>query len=59
MLDYAATIAEMRGASVLRLDCSRTNDRLHRYYHDHGFDRVAIVEVPGRKSGALFEKRIR
>lgn len=59
MLDYAATIAEMRGASVLRLDCAKGNDRLQRYYHDHGFNHVATVEVPGRKSGALFEKRIR
>lgn len=59
MLDYAATIAEVRGASVLRLDCAKTNDRLHRYYFDHGFDHVATVEVPGRKSGALFEKRLR
>lgn len=59
MLDYAATIAEVRGASVLRLDCAKNNDRLHQYYDDHGFDRVAIVDVPGRKSGALFEKRLR
>lgn len=59
MLDYAATIAEMRGASVLRLDCAKHNERLHRYYDEHGFERVAVVEVPGRKSGALFEKRIR
>jgi hypothetical protein len=59
MLDYAATIAEVRGASVLRLDCAKNNERLHRYYFDHGFDHVATVEVPGRKSGALFEKRIR
>lgn len=59
MLDYAATIAEVRGASMLRLDCAKNNDRLHRYYHDHGFDRVGTVEVVGRKSGALFEKRLR
>lgn len=59
MLDYAATIAEQRGASVLRLDCSKTNERLHRYYFDHGFDHVDTIEVEGRKSGALFEKRIR
>jgi GNAT superfamily N-acetyltransferase len=59
MLDYAATIAEVRGASVLRLDCSKTNERLHRYYFEHGFEHVATVEVPGRKSGALFEKRLR
>lgn len=59
MLDHAAMLAEMRGASALRLDCSRTNDRLHRYYDEHGFKRVAVVEVEGRKSGALFEKRLR
>lgn len=59
MLDYAATIAEVRGASVLRLDCAKDNERLHRYYHDHGFDHVGTAEVPGRKSGALFEKRLR
>lgn len=59
MLHYALTIAEVRGASVLRLDCAKDNDRLHRYYYEHGFDRVATVDLPHRKSGALFERKIR
>lgn len=59
MLDYAAHLAEFRGASVLRLDCAKNNDRLHRYYFEHGFDRVGTVDLPHRKSGALFERKIR
>jgi len=58
MLDHAATIAAQRGARVLRLDCAKRNDRLQRYYLDHGFEHVGTVEVPGRKSGALFERVI-
>jgi ribosomal protein S18 acetylase RimI-like enzyme len=58
MLDHAATIAAQRGAQVLRLDCAKRNDRLQRYYGEHGFDHVGTVDLPERKSGALFERRI-
>lgn len=59
ILDHMFFLAEVRGASALRLDCSKSNTRLHRYYHERGFDHVGTVDVPGRKSGALFERKIR
>lgn len=58
LLDWALHLAEIRGASVLRLDCSKTNTRLHEYYEENDFVRIGKVEVPGRKSGMLFERRI-
>jgi hypothetical protein len=58
ILDFALFLAETRGAHALRLDCSKSNERLHRYYFEHGFDRVGTVDLSHRKSGALFEKRI-
>lgn len=59
ILEWATTLADLRGASVLRLDCNKRNERLHQYYYDRGFDKVAVVDVEGRKSGALFEKKVR
>jgi len=59
MLEYAQTLAEIRGASVLRLDCPKRNERLHRYYYERGFDRVGTVDLSHRRSGALFQRRIR
>lgn len=57
--DAAEIAANVHDADVLRLDCAKTNTRLHEYYLDHEFDRVGRVDVPGRKSGALFERQIR
>lgn len=57
LLDHARQVAALRGVGKVRLDCSRTNDALHAYYQRNGFTHVATVEVPGRKSGALFEWR--
>lgn len=59
MLNTAAVgLAADRGANHLRLDCSRTNTRLHAYYESHGFERVGTMTVAGRKSGALFQKMV-
>ena len=58
MLDFAAETAVSRGADVLRLDCSKQNDRLHEYYRDRGFTQVGRVDYERRKSGALFERRL-
>jgi hypothetical protein len=59
ILEYATYLAEYRGSSVLRLDCNKRNEKLHRYYYERGFNHVGTVDVPGRKSGALWEKRVK
>lgn len=58
LLHYASCLVMARGWSRLRLDCSRDNAALHRYYESRGFQRVGEVTVPGRRSGALFEQKI-
>jgi hypothetical protein len=53
---FAVQKAEVRhGSRWLRLDCWRTNKKLHQYYLDHGFQRVRTQTVEGRMSGELFE----
>jgi hypothetical protein len=59
LLDYALYLTEFRGADVVRLDCSRLNNKLHNYYKANGYDVVGEVAVPGRKSGKLFERNVR
>lgn len=59
LLDFASLTAANLGLYSVRFDCSRTNMVLHRYYADLGFRNVATVEVPGRKSGALWERAAR
>lgn len=52
----ALKAAEVRhGSKWLRLDCWRTNTRLHEYYRRQGFKRVRTEVVPGRASGELFQ----
>lgn len=58
MVDFAGWLARNAGVSVLRLDCSKTNAKLHAYYEGIGFKRVGTAEVPGRLSGALFQKLV-
>ncbi|REF37721.1 GNAT family N-acetyltransferase [Thermasporomyces composti] len=47
-----------RGQRYIRLDCWRTNTRLHEYYRTQGFRHVRTEIVEGRMSGALFEKAL-
>lgn len=58
LLNKAGDVARERGGVLLRLECSRTNQRLIRYYVGQGFRQVGSVEVPGRFSGALFQRII-
>ena len=58
MVDFAGWLARNAGVSTLRLDCSKTNTKLHTYYEGIGFKRVGTAEVPGRLSGALFQKLV-
>lgn len=56
MLDWAAERVVRAGRSRLRLDAWATNTGLHQYYEKLGFVRVRFETVPGRGSGALFER---
>jgi GNAT superfamily N-acetyltransferase len=56
MLDWAAGLAVARGRSWLRLDAWVTNDDLHLYYKGLEFDHLRTAYVPGRGSGALFQR---
>lgn len=59
LLDWCGREAALRGADLLRLDAWRTNHELHRYYLRQGFRHVRTVELPHRRSGALFERPAR
>lgn len=59
LLDWAARQAADAGKSMLRLDAWKTNRRLHQYYLGMGFEFVRIVDLPHRKSGALFQRNIK
>jgi len=59
MLDWAIKEARRQGRQFLRLDAWSTNERLHRYYRDRGFEQVRTLRLSHRGSGALFEKRVR
>lgn len=58
MLDWAARRAADSGKPRLRLDAWKTNPGLHRYYRGEGFQLVRLVNLPHRRSGALFERWI-
>lgn len=59
ILNWASQRAARAGASWLRLDCRRDNDRLHDYYKARGFELVRTVSQPRRptNSGALFQRQ--
>lgn len=40
----------------VRLDAWRTNPELQNYYRNRGWEHVRTVELPRRRSGALFQK---
>lgn len=52
-VDYAAR-AQL---AVVRVDVWRTAHDLHNWYERHGWTKVRTVELPHRKSGALFERQ--
>ena len=59
LLDWACSRAADSGAIWLRADVWTTNDRLQRYYLDHGFAHVRTVVLPHNPSGALFQRPAR
>jgi len=56
LVDHAARLVADSGRRTLRLDCAKNNTRLHNYYRQLGFTQVGSVDLPHRKSGALFER---
>lgn len=56
MLDWAGERAAAAGKRWLRLDAWKDNPGLHRYYEGAGFRRVRFVDLPHRRSGALYER---
>lgn len=56
LLDWAAKRAAERGKRLLRLDAWKDNPGLHAYYQGEGFELVRVVDLPHRRSGALFQR---
>lgn len=56
LLDWASLRAAQAGKRWLRLDAWRTNPGLHAYYQAERFMHVRTVELPHRRSGALFQR---
>ncbi|MFF4933727.1 GNAT family N-acetyltransferase [Streptomyces griseofuscus] len=56
LLDWAADHAAAQSKHWLRLDAWKDNKGLHKYYTDFGFTLIRIVDLPHRRSGALFQR---
>ncbi|MER6733595.1 GNAT family N-acetyltransferase [Streptomyces puniciscabiei] len=56
MLDWASQKAAKMGKSWLRVDAWKTNPDLGRYYESQGFAHVRTVNLPHRRSGALYQR---
>ena len=56
LVDHASRLVADSGRPWLRLDCAKNNTRLHDYYRQLGFAHIASVDLPHRKSGALFQR---
>ncbi|WP_405193691.1 GNAT family N-acetyltransferase [Streptomyces anulatus] len=56
LLDWASERAARQGKRWLRLDAWKDNQKLHQFYKDAGFTLVRVVDLPHRRSGALFQR---
>ncbi|MGH8834460.1 MAG: GNAT family N-acetyltransferase [Actinomycetes bacterium] len=56
LLDFAGDQVAAGGRPWLRLDCHKENTKLHRYYETHGFEHLTTIDIPSRRSGALFQR---
>ncbi|MEU3836901.1 GNAT family N-acetyltransferase [Streptomyces microflavus] len=56
LLDWASERAAEQGKRWLRLDAWKDNQGLHRFYEAAGFTLLRIVDLPHRRSGALFQR---
>jgi GNAT superfamily N-acetyltransferase len=59
LLDWAGLRGHRNyGARWVRVDVWTTNNRLHAYYRDQGFQRYGHSPIPGYPSAALFQKPV-
>ncbi|TCO45544.1 putative N-acetyltransferase YhbS [Kribbella antiqua] len=58
LLRAVEDLAREQGKSWVRMNVWSTNTKLHDYYLKRGYDHIRTCQVPGRMSGALFQKRI-
>jgi GNAT superfamily N-acetyltransferase len=58
LVNHAARLVADSGRRWLRLDCAKHNTRLHDYYRQLSFTHLQTIDLPHRKSGALFERAI-
>ncbi|MGA5470054.1 GNAT family N-acetyltransferase [Streptomyces arboris] len=58
LLDWASKRAAEAEKLWVRLDAWKDNPGLHRYYQSVGFHLVRIVDLPHRRSGALFQRAV-
>jgi GNAT superfamily N-acetyltransferase len=56
LLDWASRRAASLGKQWVRLDAWRSNRELQRYYMDRRFQYVRTMDLPHRRSGALFQR---
>lgn len=56
LISWSAKYAREHGVNLIRWDVWRTNHGLQDYYRSLGAQHLRTVEVPGRRSGALFEQ---
>ncbi|MFF0306489.1 GNAT family N-acetyltransferase [Streptosporangium sp. NPDC004379] len=56
LLDWAGLRVLATGRRWLRLDCSKDNPGLQRYYRGQRFTHLRTVDLPHRASGALFQR---
>lgn len=56
LLAWASERAATQGKRWLRLDAWKDNQGLHRFYRNAGFNLLRIVDLPQRRSGALFQR---
>lgn len=56
LLAWAGDRAYRTGATWVRLDAWKTNERLHRYYLDRGWSHLRTAPLAHRRSGALFQR---
>ncbi|WP_405934629.1 GNAT family N-acetyltransferase [Streptomyces longwoodensis] len=56
LLDWASGRAAAQGKQWLRLDAWKDNQGLHRFYKSAGFTLLRVVDLPHRRSGALFQR---
>ncbi|MGI5481957.1 GNAT family N-acetyltransferase [Streptomyces lavendofoliae] len=56
LLNWASEKAALLGKTWLRVDAWKTNAKLGSYYESQGFEHVRTVDLPHRKSGALYQR---